>query len=91
MRALVVTIAYLMLAEPLAAQQAWVGGYETYAVVEPAASEAVARPLAEQHCKKYGRFAYFRHMDAPTRVVFDCVVEKPMPPPMPRPIGGTIY
>jgi hypothetical protein len=88
MRAIAITIACLMFAAPLAAQEARVAGYETYAVVEPAANEAAARPLAEQHCKKYGRFAYFRHMDAPMRVVFDCVVETPRPLPSTSPFGG---
>ena len=70
-------IAWLMCAGPLAAQQ--VGGFETYAVVAPAADEAAARPFAEQHCGRYGRFASFRRMDGP-RAVFDCTVEKHEPP-----------
>jgi len=81
-------IVCLVFAAPLAAQDAHVVGDETHVVVEPAANDSVARPLAEQHCKKYGRFAYFRHMDAPLRVVFDCVVEKPKPHPVTRPYSG---
>jgi len=84
-------IGCMLFAGPLAAQQAHVVGDETHAIVEPAANDSVAQPLAEQHCKRYGRFAYFRHMDAPLRVVFDCVVEKPKPHPVPRPPGGSIY
>jgi hypothetical protein len=68
-------IACLMFTAPLAAQQKQVGGFETYAVVAPATDEAAARPFAEQHCDRYGRFASFRHMDGP-RAVFDCTVEK---------------
>jgi hypothetical protein len=81
-------IACLMSAGPVWAEQAKVGGYETYAVVEPTPNGAAALPLAEEHCKKYGRFAYFRHMDAPRRAVFDCVVEKPKPRPVTRPYSG---
>jgi hypothetical protein len=78
MRAIATVIACLMLVAPLAAQEAPVAGDETYAVVEIAPGVAGVRQLAEKHCAKYGRFAYFRHMDGP-RAVFDCTVEKREP------------
>ena len=80
-------IAWLMFAGPLMAQQTQVGGFETYAVVAPAADEAAARPFAEQHCGRYGRFARFRHMDG-HRAVFDCTIEEPKPRPVTPPFSG---
>ena len=66
----------LLLAAPLAAQeQTRVAGYETYAVVAPAAGEAHALPFAERHCAKYDRFANFRRMDG-AKAIFDCTSEK---------------
>ena len=91
MRAIATTIACLILPGPLYAQlwtqEAQVGGYETYAVVAPVEDETAARPLAEQHCGRYGRSASFRHMDGP-RAVFDCTVERRDPRPF---VGRGIY
>jgi hypothetical protein len=87
MRIIATTIACLMCAGPLAAQQTQVGGFETYAVVAPTTDEAAARPFAEQHCGRYGRFAYFRRMDG-TRAIFDCSVEMRQLLPTTSPFGG---
>ena len=78
MRAIAIVIACLIFAAPLAAQEAQVAGDETSAVVEPAANEAVARPLAEKYCAQYDRFASFRCMEGP-RAHFECTVEKREP------------
>ena len=66
----------LLLAAPLAArEQTRVAGYETYAVVAPAAGEADALPFAERHCATYDRFAYFRRMDG-AKAIFDCTPQR---------------
>jgi hypothetical protein len=93
MRAIATAIACLMFAAPLAAQQTQVRGSEAYAVVDPAADEAVARPFAEQHCAKYGRIAIFSHMYAAgTRAAFHCRTDGSTPPrKVPVYGGGGIY
>jgi hypothetical protein len=91
MRTVATIVACLVFAGPLAAQQAQVGGFETYAVVAPTTDEATARLLAEQHCGRYGRVASFRRMDGP-RAIFDCTVEGRGPPRvMPTFYGRGIY
>ncbi len=72
MRAVAITIAGLVFAAPLAAQdETRVAGYETLAVVAPVTDAAQALPFAERHCARYGRFANFRWMDG-ARAVFAC-------------------
>jgi hypothetical protein len=93
MRTVATIVACLAFAQPLAAQTGpRVAGYETYAVVAPAADEVTAQPFAQAHCTKYGRFAKFRYMDG-ARAIFDCTVQKPEPNPVKAPTfsGRGIY
>jgi hypothetical protein len=87
MRSFALTSIVFLIGTPLAAQeQTRVAGYETYAVVAPAASEAHALPFAERHCATYDRFAYFRRMDG-VKAIFDCTPERRDKQPEPRPRG----
>jgi hypothetical protein len=47
-------------------------GNETYVTVSNVYNELDAFPLAEKHCKQFGKAARFRGME-PLRAVFDCV------------------
>jgi hypothetical protein len=79
MRSLSLASFVLLIGTPLAAQeQTRVAGYETYAVVAPAAGEADALPFAERHCATYERFAHFRRMDG-VKAIFDCTPERIAP------------
>jgi hypothetical protein len=91
MRAVAVTIASLAFVGQLTARdRIQVAGYETYAVVAPAADEAEALPFAERHCAKYDRFAHFRRMDG-IRAIFDCGLESTRVPPPPPPRTGGLF
>lgn len=47
-------------------------GNEAYVTVSNVWNEMDALPLADAHCKKYGRIARFRGIDQ-YRAVYDCV------------------
>lgn len=47
-------------------------GNEAYVTVSNVWNEMDALPLAERHCKKFGRIARFNHAEG-YRSIFDCV------------------
>lgn len=47
-------------------------GNEAYVTVSNVWNDSDALPLADRHCRQFGKVARFNHMDGP-RAVFDCV------------------
>lgn len=47
-------------------------GNQTYVTVSNVWNEMDALPLAESHCKQFGKSARFSHMEA-HRAIYDCV------------------
>lgn len=47
-------------------------GNETYVTVSNVHNDMDALPLADGHCRKFGKAARFNHMEG-ARAVFDCV------------------
>jgi len=56
---------------PLVVDQNVVGN-ETYVTVSNVWNEIDALPLAEKHCRTYGKAARFHHMEG-HRAIYDCV------------------
>ena len=48
-------------------------GNENYVTVSNVWNEMDGLPLAEKHCRKYGKSAKFTHVEKPFRAIYDCV------------------